>query len=289
MRTTSRPAWHRLADIASGPDGPPTFTVDGRGHDLWRIEHELGLDGQDAATAGPSLGATASVLLLDVTDGQVDAIATAWRTGRPLVDPFIVRTSPHSSSCSRCAGHGLSFDGFTFTATDPCPFPDGFEVVVRLEIPSGRMRVGNDFRPWFDVEQTPNVNEAHGIAQLTREMAEQGVLHAFVGNACPGLYRTAPDLDRPNHDAFVIGSPGDDGTLEPDAFGERLATIVTDLWWTSIADGDEFDRRGCEAPAETVAVTPGVYEMRYLGLVEDTDPYDASPTVYATIVRVGDC
>lgn len=139
---------------------------------------------------------------------------------------------------------------------------DSFDVSVTFElnVPSGVMVVANDLRPDFDFCGDYDVNTAIGCVKTTKAMEAIGCAHAFVGNSCPSMYRTGENT-------FIIASTGydkeADKNIEP--MGVRVASIVTDLWWYSIVDADEFQRRGCQGQydVDRVHVKPGVYRFTH--------------------------
>jgi len=123
-----------------------------------------------------------------------------------------------------------------------------------LNVPSGVMVVGNDFRDHFNFLGDFNTDEIDGRVKTTEAMAEVGCAHAFVGNSCPGMYLVGEN-------EFVIAS-----VMEGKEPGVKVASICTDLWWYSIVDKDEFLRRGfvgMYADAQEVSVRPGVYRFAH--------------------------
>ena len=135
--------------------------------------------------------------------------------------------------------------------------------IFELNVPSGVMVVGNDFRGHFRVLGDFDVNKPTGIRKTTEAMAAVGCAHGFVGNSCPGVYQTKLNT-------FIIAGSGEKGSPR----GTKVASVCTDLWWYSIVDYDEFKRRGCEGKygdAQLVPTKPGVYRFTH---------YNASPASY---------
>lgn len=201
-----------------------------------------------------------------------------------------------SSECSHCVSgfFSLETDGKTIRLSgDECPNPEGFEPNEwELNVPSGKIVVANDLRGWFPLPEgdgeIESVNGVLGKRQTSMAYANIGMSHAFVGNTCPGVY-SLPD------GKFKIACPPADywdkdkgewlAHDPPFPFeGESIASICTDLWWYSLCDLDELERRaeanGGDMSSETVIdVKPGVYRFRH----DDEMDRDApGETLYAT-------
>ena len=127
--------------------------------------------------------------------------------------------------------------------------------IFELNVPSGAMVVGNDFRGHFRILGGFNVNEPKGKRKITKAMASVGCAYGFVGNSFPGVYQTKPNT-------FIIAGSGEEGPPP----GAEVASICTDLRWYSVVDHDEFKRRGCERKyrdAQLVLTKPGVYRFTH--------------------------
>lgn len=149
---------------------------------------------------------------------------------------------------------------------EACPYPNGMPPVVwDLNVPSGKIVVANDLRPIF-----PNPYGSHDLGTqqgLTKEClnyVKLGMSHAFVGNSCPSVYDCGNDIYR-------VASPEDF-----DKKDDSLATIVTDLWWYSMCDYDEYALR-CkhfkvkkkDFHAKFLKVKPGVYRFIHYGVSDE--------------------
>jgi len=191
---------------------------------------------------------------------KVQSICDAFESKKPL-DTWIPVSST-SSSCSTCAKDHLTIEtnGVTLRIGDSvCEFADGFPLTEwELNVPSGQLVVANDLRDWFPLpqgtESLPSVNSALGCQETALAYANVGLSHAFVGNTCPSLTR----FKSRSNTRFKIGR----------GRGKALANICTDLWWYSICDKDELDRRAARygevtARFEVVKVKPGVYRFRH--------------------------
>ena len=146
-------------------------------------------------------------------------------------------------------------------AGEPCKFPNGLPPTEwELNVPSGKLVVANDLRGLFPLEDDDfDINTTRGCSQTALAYAANGMSHAFVGNSCPGVYKCGDGI-------FKIANPPSDEEFE----GERVAGICTDLWWYSLCDHAEFQRR-CKrfkqkADGFSVAIVdikPGVYRFRH--------------------------
>lgn len=134
------------------------------------------------------------------------------------------------------------------------------KIEFELNVPSGSM-VFSDSLPGFRIFGDFDVNTKDGLIRQTMAMARIGCAHGFVGNSYPGVYR----ID--DKTLVVANVPFNEDTGEPQNYpGEFLGTIITDLWWYSFADGDEYNRR-CDAKKGDVTkikVLPGVYKFSHL-------------------------
>lgn len=156
-------------------------------------------------------------------------------------------------------------------------------VKVALEIPSGKLVCANDLRYEFplDTKEDFNINETVGIKQTIEAYAQAGMFHGFVGNSCPSVYK--------NGNKLTVVNPKSDDDYEPidtDELGVRVGGVITDLWWYSIADYDEYIARGGEVDKEyvdVIDVEPGRYVLSHDLEYKDYDP--KNHVIYATIEK----
>jgi len=130
-------------------------------------------------------------------------------------------------------------------ATTECPHPDGYPAYsVRINVPSGKLIFGNDFRDLIDVAASYDINRTLGCEQTTRAYADAGMIHVFVGNTCPGVFQVSdtrinivsPERRSAGEEQDYIDLP----TKEPK--GKLCGSICTDLWWYSAMDYDLFKK-----------------------------------------------
>ncbi|MEV7123916.1 hypothetical protein [Kitasatospora griseola] len=192
---------------------------------------------------------------------------------------------------SRCAQCGeqpeVEVEGDAVRAQSPCALPDGITTAITLEVPSGKLVVEDDLRHVYRCGDGDfaDYNSVLGQAQVIEAMAAIGCAYGPVGNSCPGLYRTGEDT-------YVIASPRydeDDNPSLPEK--DRLAGIVTDLWAYSIADLEDFKRRGGDVDAlgwtaTVVDVPPGTYRFTHHTGEVGFDHYADDTVVFAHIERV---
>jgi hypothetical protein len=253
------------------------FKFDGKGHSAFRLAHDL----------EECLGALS--LFTGLAPEDRERLSKAWETDTPLAEP-VALNDYYAGVCSFCRKNGYVTDGFTISADKPCEHPNGLLAVVELDIPSGRMIVGNDFREKFNIEADHYVNEAHGIYDTIVDFAKEAkMFHFFVSNSSPGMYRSDTDPD-----SFVIANAkyneeeGDDVDewLPIEGFKEEVASVCTDLWWVSIVDGDEADKRGLDQErfdTTEVRCTPGTYVLEASYGMTPTRPAWDEETIYAKI------
>lgn len=228
---------------------------------------------------------------------DADSLAQAWRTGTPMDRrlPFSV-SRWGDRGCYYCDSRDFWTDGFTIWPDHACLAPDGIKVSLKLEVPSGKLVIGNDFRRAFPPLGSDdfNVNKPLGIKTCMEAYEKVGMIHPFVGNSCPALY----PLAKPLKDYFVLANPPYDADGEnkpiPNA-GDPVASVVTDLWWVCIVDYDRAKENGMDPDKEPawhenrpVEVTPGTYVLDYHVLKRDFDrdgDNGKEPVIYADFYR----
>jgi len=170
---------------------------------------------------------------------------------------------------------------------EPCPLPEGITTEIILRVPSGKIIVSDNLGPVYDAFDHERVkfasyNSAKGVAQVIEAFAEQGCAFGYVGNSCPRLY---PD----GEGRYIIASPGyDEETDEYTSPGIEMAWICTDLWAYSIADYEDWLRKGGNArPYDTIVEIPaGVYKFTHHTGKRGFNAYAEGIVVYANIEKI---
>jgi len=135
---------------------------------------------------------------------------------------------------------------------------------VAIDVPSGKLICGNDFREQYPVDPVDgkfNINEKVGIKLTTEAYAKVGMFHGFVGNSCPSLYVKDNTINILN---AGWNKKTDKQKRVPKQFGKRVGSICTDLWWYSVADYDDFIKRGGVVDKQwdtIINVEPGRYVL----------------------------
>lgn len=160
----------------------------------------------------------------------------------------IFSIDPHrETKCNSC-NQPVTFEvkKTKIVASSKCPHPDGYPVyTAQINVPSGKLIFGNDFRDLVDCPGSFDVNGTHGTALTTKAYADAGMIHVYVGNTCPGLYKVSDS--RINIVSAATSYAGEDRDYkdlecEPPK-GKRVGGICTDLWWYSAMDYDLFKKR----------------------------------------------
>jgi len=156
-----------------------------------------------------------------------------------------------------------------------------YMVKVAINIPSGKLICGNDFREQYPISGEFDVNEAIGIKRVIEAYGKQGLFHGFCGNSCPRLYLSGNKLS--------IASPAwdekTDKKIDP-KLGKRVGAICTDLWWYSVADYDDFIARGGKVDGQwdtIIDVKAGQYILSHSLRYKDWNELE----LYATIQKSG--
>ena len=190
-------------------------------------------------------------------------------------------------------------DQETFEQIDTvCKYPNGFpEFSVQINVPSGKLVFGNDFRNLITLDDDHDTNQLKERIRFSKDHAGVGLVLIFVGNTCPGVYRKDgqilimnPDYDHETDD------------YKEDPTREELGSICTDLWWFSAMDYDHFmkaqeelknddpeDYEEVEFDDNTfiVNVEPGRYE--FTSRHHLLDDRDVGEQLYSVGKRIGDC
>lgn len=203
-------------------------------------------------------------------------IGTVANPARVIVNPMNCNSCGAWSDRVKTDGERVFYDG------PECPYPNGVpETVFELNVPSGIIVVANDLRTLFPCDEPKeSINLTCGRRLLSLAYAEVGMAHASVGNSCPKVYKLDDQL-------WVAHDP-------PVACAWEVASIITDLWWYSMVDFEEFARRlgkkatrrglrddVCEYGATLVDVRPGLYRFMHPDRSDEAE-------ILTVIERVGD-
>lgn len=163
----------------------------------------------------------------------------------------------------------------TFKRIEYEPFTTTFET-------SGKVIIENDLRSFFkEKEEDFNVNATSGIVKTMDFYAQQGMLHGFVGNSCPGIFLSE------KHGQINIGADYNydtDEELLPDESYKRITSVCTDLWWYSIVDLEHFKKLNPEVDTsnfDIVEIPAGTWELSHKYGVSENGYHENLP--YATL------
>lgn len=141
------------------------------------------------------------------------------------------------------------------------------DFTVDVSFPSGRI-VFSDWPKYFGAfegEGFPafDINYTKGIRKTTEAFAQRNIAHFFVGNSCPSLMY---DEQMGSLDIFVGGESNIVGA-------KNLGMFITDLWWATIMDAEEYERKIAELGEDAkenwhkdsfAEIEPGTYRFRPL-------------------------
>lgn len=223
------------------------------------------------------------ILLNELSKKDLLSLVQALESQVPSSDEITLKKSAFNI-CYTC-GEEIVFktDGLTVSSQSSCSYPNGIPLTFELNVPSGTMIVANDLRCHFDFAGDDyDINTRIGCVRTTKAMEAIGCAHAFVGNSCPGMYKV-------RENTFTISCGGYDYEKDEDVEPEGIlvASIITDLWWYSIVDADEFEKRDCdkchdEDYVTRVKVQPGVYRFTHFQHL-DHEEDESSPFTYTKI------
>lgn len=151
--------------------------------------------------------------------------------------------------CGKRMNFRPTFDGCE--ATTVCEYSGGIQPYsVILDVPSGKIVFGNDFRSFVVCDDSRyDVNAKVGKKNTTEAYARVGLVHIFVGNTCPRVYKNETGLTvesryEPDYDEKSEDEVDQDSHWQRE--NESLGSICTDLWWFSAMDYDHFMRAAKE-------------------------------------------
>jgi len=141
-----------------------------------------------------------------------------------------------------------------------------------LNVPSGQIVIANDLRDLFNGKGGDKfyINNHDELIQYMLWWAEQGMAHGFTGNTCPGVHALKGDTysicnyEPEDYDGWreeEIQGPYCNPYIPRPKEAKEVASICTDLWWFSIMDKAEYDKRGGKENdgVTIVDVKPGQY------------------------------
>lgn len=215
----------------------------------------------------------------NMPSADAKAVVDAVETNTPMekwvpVNARMLRLIMHGCPCCNQQIEGVETNGQSFRlAADPCPYPNGLPATEwELNVPSGYMIVANDLREHFPLPhgEDYDINKRIGLHLTTLAYAKQGLSHAFVGNTCPSVFKCADNT-------FKIGKKPHGQAWDGKKWvkvkttkweGRKVAGICTDLWWYSICDAEEYQRRmsrfgDSDRDIEKIKVKPGVYRFTH--------------------------
>ncbi|HVI41837.1 MAG TPA: hypothetical protein VM577_14390 [Anaerovoracaceae bacterium] len=219
--------------------------------------------------------------LYSFSEEQLNAVVAKKKLSKPVTVALGLNQCPHCGVRVK-----FLFDGETLKSDSVCKYPGGLkEVVIELNVPSGKMVFANDLRHWFRTQGDFNVNNDVGIMLTTQAYEKVGMAHGFVSNTCPSVYKVnkqtlsisgAPSeeyWDEKKKD-YLSRSKADIKKDKPK--GKRVGGICTDLWWYCIVDYEDFKTRFLDSGTEkefdayvkdrcdVVDVKPGVFTVQHL-------------------------
>ena len=163
---------------------------------------------------------------------------------------------------------------------------------LTIEVPSGLLLVGNDFRkvPHFDVEQRRSINDLRGLIVWAEDFAEKANTgYVFTGNSDPRITRT-PD------GSVVVVTPEwrDDGeTIVLQDEEELVGHVLTDLWAVMVTDYEYWLGNGGSQKILDdrddyfiISVEPGTYQWITYSHDDDWDGLTEGRIEYARLERV---
>jgi hypothetical protein len=200
----------------------------------------------------------------------------------------IVKESSYAFQCYKCDKRPrvtIHEDRIEFE--DNHVEPKAFSVDVKF--PSGEMIFQDTYPSCFTTGDF-DVNTIPGVQECSEFVAKQGMMHFFVGNSCPAVWKEG--------DTIYVGQLPEDSTME------KVGWICTDLWWVSFVDPVTVIDRIPEGPVEkagtvvkecvsmrergSVKVTPGTYRCTSYYHLGEMDYGEDEKQVYCKLELIGE-
>jgi hypothetical protein len=232
----------------------------------------------------------------------------AVEKGQRLKQPVNLGEMPLFSECGNC-GLAAEFicNGKKLKIKHPCPNPNGlYPMEAELNVPSGKIVFANDLRNIFRIIGNFNVNQNIGILSTVRAYEEVGMMHFFVGNTMPGIWKAdnerltisyGPKDKFYDEDKKALVSYDEKVVQLTTPEGTEVGDICTDLWWYCAVDHDELSNRLgnnrlfkqlIKSDGVTIVdVKPGVYHFSHT--YQSWEKYEKTidqPTHWTIIRRV---
>jgi len=140
---------------------------------------------------------------------------------------------------------------------------------VSLDIPSGEIVFADWLGNPFALNNDYNLNSLSGRVKNTLAYGKNKLFHGHVGNSCPTIFLKDGKIT-------IASKAYENSKIE----GEEVGSVITDLWWYSLADRAEYLRRGGSKKTPFFKVKPGKYLLKHFLFVDRDSQED---TIYATI------
>lgn len=158
----------------------------------------------------------------------------------------------------------------------PLCVPTPSEYKVKFTCKSGRVALGNDFRPYFKNEDRDfDIGNDAGDKRYVERWAEQGYLTGYIGNASCSYLTAAGgkglDVVTPNHaghDPKYKNKLTDDwyDRMESKHAKKAVHKFHSELWWFAIVDAADLPEGATDTYGRAIGffdLEPGEYEMTY--------------------------
>ena len=142
---------------------------------------------------------------------------------------------------------------------------------VSLEISSGEIVFGDWLGNSFALDYQENLNCLSGRIKTTLDYGKNSLFHGCVGNSCPAIF-----YDKESGIISIANQAYENSQIK----GDNVGCIITDLWWYSLADREEYIKRGGSKKTNFFKVQPGTYLLKHFHYVNSDSEKDV---VYATI------
>lgn len=174
--------------------------------------------------------------------------------------------------CDNCGDRvSFSFSNGQLTSLTTCEFSDGVIADFDLHVPSGIISMTDNLCGAYTDLRTVSrsrPNTRKWLNEIARFFEKLGLIHLFVGQTFPYFVQTSADT----YSLMVIPEESD-----LPAGLTKLAQINTELWWVSICDFGDLQKRDVLKSPSTVTVSPGTY--RFTHLIHEPSAFQAGTLV----------
>lgn len=229
---------------------------------------------------------------VDLSEEDLQSLLDAHAKGEPL-DRWVEVVRGYEYGCPNCrvdpgpSTHLFECNGLVVRPVEECPYPEGLVTEWELNIPSGRMLIGNDLRFMNQLPDHRNINTRLNTRLQILDYAKIDMAVGFgIGNTSPSVYRMADGSLEIGRKLQRVWRVPKNGVLIPPV--EDVLKENKKAWWVTVRPEDRRSLygdktitnlpKGCKKVAN-IATDVGAYSIidfeegykraKYAGMTEE--------------------